>query len=301
MTAFPEEERPDSFVAADAHADVAVVVVTYDSAADIPALIEDLRIAALDRPIRVIVVDNNSSDGTTDIVGVHGDVKLIESGGNLGYAGGINAALPFTEPCNAVLILNPDLRLEPDAITRLLRALDTDDRIGAVVPRILDMDGATYPSLRYEPSLTRALGDAFLGSRIWRSRPGFLSEFDYRPASYLDAHDVDWATGAALLVRADVARELGAWNEEFFLFSEETEYFRRVRESGHLVRFEPSAVVQHRLGGCGTSSPALAPLLAVNRIRYVELYHGVLYSALFRTVVALAEALRSYDPVHRRT
>ena len=111
---------------------------------------------------------------------------------------------------------------------------------------------------------------------------------------------MDWATGAALLVPAAVAREVGEWNEEFFLYSEEVDYFRRIRTSGRRIRFEPSAVVKHRGGGSGTS-PELATLRAVNRVRYIERYHGRAYSALFRAVVALAEALRSYDAVHRRT
>ena len=135
---------------------------------------------------------------------------------------------------------------------------------------------------------------------MWRNRPGFLSEFDYRPASYLDAHDVDYATGAAVLVRADVARELGDWNEEFFLYSEQTDYFRRIRESGRRVRFEPSAVVKYRRRGFGTL-PGLATLMAVNRVRYVERHHGLVFSVFFRAVVALAEVLRSFDPVRRHT
>ena len=294
------EDARAGFVSADTQTDVAVVVVTYNSASDISLLIDDLRVAALDRTLRVIVVDNQSSDGTADIVRAHTDVKLIEPTENLGYAGGINAALPFTNLCDAVLILNPDLRLTPDAVTRLLGPLVADDRIGAVIPLILDMNGVTDPSLRREPSPTRALGDALLGSRVWRNRPGFLSERDYRPSSYVNAHDVEWASGAAVLVRGDVSRELGEWNEEFFLYSEETEYFRRVRESGHLVRFEPSAVVKHFGGGSGTS-PELETLMAVNRVRYIQRHHGWSYSALFRAVVALAEALRSYDAVHRRT
>ena len=110
----------DRFVGTDAHADVAVVVVTCNNASDISLLIDDLRVATLDQPLRVIVVDNQSSDGTADIVRAHTDVRLIESRVNLGYAGGINAALPFTDPCGAVLILNPDLRLTPGSVTRLL-------------------------------------------------------------------------------------------------------------------------------------------------------------------------------------
>lgn len=237
------------FVSADQRADVAVLIVTYNSASDIGVVIKDLRGAARDHLIRVIIVDNESSDGTVELVRAHRDIILVESGGNLGYAGGINVGLPFVGHCDAILILNPDLTLAPDAVTRMLEAVE-DDKIGAVVPLILDEDGSTYASLRREPSLSRAIGDAFLGSKF-RARPGFLSEIDSRPESYLDAHDVDWATGAALLVPAAVAREVGDWNEEFFLYSEETDYMRRIRDSGRRVRFEPSAVVRHRRGGSG--------------------------------------------------
>jgi exopolysaccharide biosynthesis WecB/TagA/CpsF family protein len=285
------------FVSRGEHADIAAVVVTYNSASDVSQLIDDLRLAARRRLIRLIVVDNQSSDETVNVVRVHDDITLVESGGNLGYAGGINAGLPLIGNCDTVLILNPDLALTPETVTRLLTTAD-DECIGAVVPLILDEDGAIYPSLRREPCLARAIGDALLGSKI-RARPGFSSEIVSRRASYLEAHDVDWATGAALLVPAAVAREVGEWNEEFFLYSEETDYFRRIRASGRRIRFEPSAVVTHRGSGSGTSHE-LATLLAVNRVRYIERHHGRVYSALFRAVVALAEALRSYDAVHRR-
>lgn len=286
------------FVSVDAHADVAAVIVTHNSATDISPLVDDLRVAAASLRLRVIVVDNQSSDGTADIVRTHMDVKLIESAENLGYAGGINAGQPFAEPCDAVLILNPDLALAPDTVTRLLAAAKPD-RIGAVVPLMLGADGATFFSLRREPSLTRAIGDALLGGKI-RWRPGFLSHTDARARSYVEVHEVDWATGAALLIPAAIAREVGAWNEEFFLYSEEIDYLRRIRESGRVVRFEPSAVVEHRGRGSG-ASPELAILMAVNRVRYVERHHGRAYAALFRAVAALAEGLRSRNAVHRRT
>jgi exopolysaccharide biosynthesis WecB/TagA/CpsF family protein len=287
-----------SFVSRGEHAEVAALVVTYNSASDISRLIDDLRLAAHDRPTRLIVVDNQSSDDTANVVRAHDDIILVEPGGNLGYAGGINAGLPLVGNCDNVLILNPDLALVPDTVTRLLAAANAE-QVGAVVPLILDEDGAISRSLCREPSLTRAVGDALLGSKI-RARPSFSSEFDFRRKSYLEAHDVDWATGAALLVPSTVAREVGNWNEEFFLYSEEIDYFRRIRSSGRRIRFEPSAVVKHRGGGSGRSH-ALATLKAVNRVRYIERYHARAYSALFRGVVALAEALRSYDPVHRRT
>ena len=288
-----------SFVARGRKAAVAAVVVTHNSAADIPRLIDDLHLAAREQSIRVVVVDNRSSDATPELVRRHSDVTFVESGGNLGYAGGINVALPLADPCDAVLILNPDLSLAPEAVKRLTSPLCCDRRTGAVVPLILDEDGVVYPSLRREPSLAGALGDAVFGSRL-RGRPACLSEIVYAPERYVRAHDVEWATGAAVLIRSSVAREVGPWNEEFFLYSEETDYFRRIRKGGGRIRFEPSAVVQHRQGGSGTS-PMLTRLMTVNRIRYVERHHGGAYSMLFRSVVALNEVLRSYDREHRRT
>jgi GT2 family glycosyltransferase len=283
---------PCRFVSRDDHAEVATLVVTYNSARDVPRLIDDLRLAACDHPIRLIVVDNQSSDDTVKVVRAHDDIMLVESGGNLGYAGGINAGMGFIGSCDNVLFLNPDLMLAPDAVTRLLAAVD-DERIGAVVPLVLDGHGEIYPSLYREPSLTRAIGDAFLGDRM-RGRPAFLSQTEFRPESYFEPHDVEWATGAALLVPATVARKVGEWNEDFFLYSEETDYFRRIRAGGRRIRFEPSAVVKHRGGGSGTS-PELATLMAVNHIRYVERYHGRAYSSLLHAVVALGAALRSQN------
>ncbi|MGC5257574.1 glycosyltransferase [Gordonia sp. DT218] len=287
------------FVEAGSPADVCVVIVTYQSNDDIDAIIDDLRLEARDLRLRIVVADNNSPDGTLERVRTHPDVIAVDTGGNLGYAGGINVATEFAEPCETLLILNPDLRLEPGAVGEMLVTLRADQRIGAVLPKIFRPDHTVYPSIRFEPSVSGLLGDAVFGSAIWLGRPTALSEFDYRAHSYDDAHDVDWATGAAVLIRSSVAREVGPWNESFFLYSEEIDYFRRIRDSGHLIRYQPRSAVVHTLGGSGTS-PVLADLLAVNRVRYLELHHGRLYSAAGRASVALSEALRSYDRDHRR-
>jgi GT2 family glycosyltransferase len=278
------------------HAEASVVVVTYNSARDIARLIDGLRVAARDRPIRLIVVDNDSSDDTVGLVRSEEDVVLVESGGNLGYAGGINVGLPFTENSDNVLFLNPDLVVAPDTVTRLLEVVG-QDRVGAAVPLIREEDGAVFPSLLHEPSLMRCLCDAVLG-RDMCSRLGLPSEQIIRRESYSVPNDVDWAMGAAVLVPAAVARDVGPWNDSFFLYAEEIDYMRRIRARGLRIRFDPSAVVTHRGGGSG-SSIDLEALKAVNRVRYIETYHGPIYSVAFRAAVALRHALRSYRAEHR--
>lgn len=287
-----------SFVSANEAADVVVITVTYNSAAHIGRLIESLRGEATTCRLRVIVVDNSSADGTVDIVRSHGDVLVAPAGGNVGYAGGINVGMRQAGASAApVLILNPDLTVDRQCISYLL-ACQRRTGAGAVVPKILEPDGAIYPSLRREPSLTRALGDAALGSRM-PARAGLWSEMVTNPEEYERPHRIDWATGAALLVDADVAQRVGAWDEQFFLYSEETDYFRRIRELGAHVWYEPGASVHHAQGGSG-SSPELASLLTVNRIRYVRKHHGRGAAAVYRAAVALHELVRSYMPAHRQ-
>lgn len=279
----------ERFVTGAEPADVAVVVVTYNSADDVDDLIESLRIEAADLRLRVVVADNASSDGTLETVRRHADVVAVATGGNLGYAGGINVAMENVGEADAILILNPDLRVEPGAIRSLRDAARTCPDAGIVVPRIVDDEGRVRTSIFREPTLVRALADAVLGP-VWPGRPSALSEWERRPDAYTARHEVDWATGAALLIPSGVARLVGEWDERFFLYSEETDYCRRVRGLGFRVVFEPSATVSHREGGSGASTD-LDVLLNVNRVRYMR-KHAPRAAGAYRAIVLLGAWLR---------
>lgn len=290
---------PDSarFVAVDEPADIAVVVVTYNSADDIEALIDSLRPDAATLGLRLIVADNGSADRTADIVAAHTDVILVPTGGNRGYAGGINAAMRHAGDADSIMILNPDLRVGTGAIRTLRDRLNSDPSLGIVVPRILDEDGGTSWSLRCEPNLVRAASDALFGRR-WLNRPAALSEYIRDQRQYESPRLVDWATGAAMLIRRETADQVGQWDERFFLYSEETDFFRRSRTAGWQTLYEPEASVTHRGGGSGVSNDLVA-LTVVNRVRYID-KHRPASSGLYRGIVILAEQLRRGDPTHAR-
>ena len=275
---------------------VDVVVVAYNSAADLPAVLASLPAAAGDVAISVTVVDNASPDESAQVAAAVDGVRVLRSGVNLGYAGAINLARRRTAtPGAALLVLNPDLVLDPGCVPVLLARL-ADPSVGVVVPRLLDGDGEPFPSLRREPSVLRALGDALLGAH-WPGRPAWAGETVLDPGAYGREADVDWATGAALLVSPTCEATVGPWDERFFLYSEETDYARRVRAAGLAVRYVPDAVARHRGGGSG-SSPALMALLAVNKVRYVEKHSGAAAAAAFRGVGLLNELLRLRRPGH---
>ncbi len=278
--------------------DCAAIIVTYNSAADIGGLLDSLPAAAAGLRIRAVVVDNDSSDDIASIVARFPGVLFVPAGGNLGYAGGLNLGRRYCRQSRSVLVLNPDLVLAPGSIRALLAALARHGT-GAAVPRMLNEDGHLFPSLRREPSLTRALGDGLFG-KAWPNRPAWLSEMVWTREAYESEGPVQWATGAALLVSAAADAAVGAWDDaRFFLYSEETDYCRRLREGGHSIHYVPEATVVHRGGGSGISVD-LAALSAVNRIRYFRKYHGRLASAVFRAAVILTELLRVHRPGNRR-
>lgn len=297
----PLAERPSSVASAprtpgrltgpEGSVDVVVVIVTYNSTHGIGSLLDSLRSETADLTVRVLVADNASTDGTLGFVrSAHPDVIAFATGGNLGYSGGINAAMRMAGESATVMVLNPDVTVGRGSLKTMLHRLNAS-RAGAVVPRLLNEQGATSPSLYREPSIANALGDALLGRRA-ANRPGWLSGTDFNPESYAHAHTVQWATGAAVMVRRSLADSL-AWDESYFLYWEETDFFRSLRTMGESVWYEPAAAMTHAGGGSG-SSPQLNALLAVNRVRYIRKYHSAAYSAVFHGTVALSEALRCW-------
>ncbi|HSO17047.1 MAG TPA: WecB/TagA/CpsF family glycosyltransferase [Arthrobacter sp.] len=292
----PAPRTPGRFTGPAGLADAAVVVVTYNNAGDIDGLLRGLRAETADLTLRVLLADNSSRDGTLEIVrDRHPDVIAFATGGNLGYAAGINAALRNAGGAEAIVVLNPDLTVARGCLKAMLQRMRSSNA-GAVVPRILAADEATSPTLHREPGISRALGDALVGRRV-SGRPGWLASTDFHPESYAHAHTVDWASGAALMVNRRLADAV-AWDESFFLYSEETDFFRRLRNCGGTVWYEPSATVTHEGGGSG-ASPGLNALMAVNRIRYIRKYHSPAYATVFRGAVALAELLRCWKPGRR--
>jgi GT2 family glycosyltransferase len=281
------------------HADCAVIIVSYNSARHITRLLDSLQAASSGLRIRCMVVDNNSQDETLSIVRSRNDVMLVETGHNLGYAGAINHGRKLAGSCSSLLILNPDLVLEPGAITNLYRALD-EPGVGVAVPMLLTDEGSLYLSLRREPSLMRALGEALFGGHF-PARPPWLSETIRERACYQHQRDVAWAGGAALLVSAACNEAVGDWDAgRFFLYSEETDFAARARRCGYRIHYVPTARAHHEDGGSGRS-PALGALLAVNRVRYYEKYHRRPATSLFRAIVVFHYLLRAADPSQRVT
>lgn len=275
-----------------------IVIVTYNSAKVLGGLLDSLAPALQDvREVAILVVDNLSTDQSADIAERHPiGAQVLRTGRNGGYAAAINAADAILPPDTAMLVLNPDIRLLPGSLSHLLaRAREPD--VGVVVPQMRAPDGTVAMSLRREPSLVRGWAQAIVGP-AQAARLG-LGEMIAEASAYEHSHDVEWATGAALLITPRARAQVGAWDESFFLYSEEVDYQRRVRCSGLRVIYEPKACVTH-IGGDYMQSPMLAGLLTRNQIRYFGRHHGLIKTLLFRWAIFTFGMLRAWkSPTHR--
>ena len=267
-----------------------VVIVTYNSADVLTGLLDSLAsgLEGID-DFEVVVVDNNSHDESVAIATTHAiGAKVMQTGRNAGYSAAINIATAYLGKDADVLVLNPDIRLEQGCVARMYRAF-ADERVGIVVPQILHEDGSMSKSIRREPSLITVWSEALIGGRI-ASRLE-LGEMVNQPDLYHDGGAVEWATGAILLISARARLAIGDWDESFFLYSEEVDYFRRLREAAFVAEYVPAARAVH-IGGDYERSGFLSALMAVNRIKYYARGRNWVASSLFRLGIIVGELLR---------
>ena len=261
------------------------------------ALLEGIEAAAPGLRTHVVLVEPGDAEATRAALADLPGVTVVGVGDGLGHAAGLNLGVAVSPPAQGYLFLGPDVTPSPGSVTRLLRA-SRRPGVGAVVPRVLDGRGGVRRSLRREPRLLSGLGEAVLGGH-WRERPAPFAEMVREPWVYDHARPVDWATGAAVLVTARAAVDVGGWDEGLRRDAELTDYLVRLRRAGHLVLYEPEATVVSP----ARRSPGDADLEAlrvVHRVGYHAKHHGRRASVAAWLLAAVHSGLRIRRPGSRR-
>lgn len=269
---------------------IAICVVTFNSAPLIADLVSSLNAGAAGVDWMLVFADNASSDDTVAEIARHApDARIVQTGANLGFAGGANAAFAAAGVQDAYLLLNADVRLHPGGVLTLFEALSP--RVGIAVPRLLDAEGELIWSMRRKPTVLRAWADALLGAE----RVGALSalgEIVTDARRYESPTATDWAEGSTQLISADCLSACGPWDESYFLYSEEAEFDLRAADNGFQTWYEPAATATHLEGG-SADSPSQWSLLIANRVRMFRRRNGAIASCLFWLGTLTREASRS--------
>jgi GT2 family glycosyltransferase len=219
---------------------VAAVVVTYDALPWIEQCLDSLR------GVETVVVDHGSADGTLELVRESfGDVRLVEAE-NRGLAAGWNRGIRETTG-DYVLLLNADAWLADGALERLLDFADSRPRAAVVGPRLLNPDGTLQRSVRGFPTVWR-LATEYLFLRKLAPRTRVFNAFYAGGFEHDETREVEVVMGACMLVRREAVERVGYCDEDYFLFSEETDWCYRFREAGWQVVFFPGAECTHVRG-----------------------------------------------------
>jgi GT2 family glycosyltransferase len=199
-------------------------------------------------PLEIIVVDNASTDETVETVrNSFPDVKLVQNQQNFGFGLANNQGFKLATN-DLVLLLNTDAFIKPGCIEKLVETIHSDAKIGVVGPRILNEDGTLQPSVHPFPGPLRAVLEYWWLERLFPSGTRLGS---YRNWSYSVQSDVPWLIGACMLVRKSVIDETAGFSKEFFMYAEETDWQKRISDSGWRIVFTPKAECIHLGGASG--------------------------------------------------
>jgi GT2 family glycosyltransferase len=224
-------------------ADVSVVVVTYNALPWIERCLESVRAH------ETIVVDHGSSDGTVDLVRERFPQARLIQQENKGLGGGSNAGMRMASG-DYFLLLNSDAWAVDDGVERLAAFADERPEAAVFGPRLLNPDGSLQRSVRGFPTLWR-LATEYLFLRKLAPRSRALNAFYGAGFAHDEVREAEFLLGACLLVRREAADTVGLFDEDFFMFSEETDWCYRFRQAGWKVLFTPDAEFVH-VGGATT-------------------------------------------------
>lgn len=273
--------------------DLTVLLVTYYSAAHLPACAAALEPALGGIRAGIVVVDNASADGSAALARrLWPAATVIENERNLGFAAGVNQGLAAAGG-RAVLLLNPDALPEPGAAARLLAHLDAHPVTGVVAPRLLDADGRPVLSCYPFPTPARIVWRHLQVSRLFPNRVlGRYRRVTLDPEAAAPVV-VDWAQGACLLLRRQMLEEIGGFDERFVLFAEEVDLCRRATTAGWRVDYLPTVPVRHREG---SSAAQVVPLKLASHyyssLLYFEKHHPGRTASVVRCLLVLDLTLR---------
>ena len=220
--------------------DVSVVVVTFNALPWVERCLESVR------GHETIVVDHGSTDGTLELVRARfPDVRVIEQE-NRGMGGGNNTGMRAAQG-RYVLLLNSDAWVVGDALERLVAYADANPDVALAGPRLVNPDGTLQRSVRGFPTIWR-LATEYLFLRKLAPRSRVLNAFYGGGFHHDSTREVESLQGAVLLVRREAADAVGLFDEDFFMFSEETDWTYRFRQAGWKVVFVADAEAVH-VGG----------------------------------------------------
>jgi hypothetical protein len=241
---------------------LSIIIVSYNARADLERCLASLHAHAPAIPHEIVVVDNQSTDGSAAAARRWPGVKVVEAGGNIGFAAANNLGIRATTGA-AVLLLNSDTLVPPGAIDLLVAELDRHPEAAIAGPRLVDARG------RAELSFGPMLGPFNeIRQKLLKRSSRIVERATRRPQT------PDWVSGACLLVRRQDAEAVGLLDERYFMYTEDVDLCAAIRARGRTIRFTPQVEVVHLRGRSAATAPeATRQAYRRSQLAFYEKHH----------------------------
>lgn len=237
---------PDAHAGPRTVADLAVVIVNYNTGDYLERCLASLESHRGDVTLDVLVIDNASHDGShTKAIAAHPWVRLIENPTNVYLSPAWNQGIRATS-APFVLLLNPDTEWWQGTLADYVGIARSHSNAGIVGPLVRNSDGTIYPSGRPLPNVKDAVGHAFLGTVKPNNR--FTRRYHLDGWDRTTEREVDWVSGCCMLFPRAAFEQVGLLDEDFLLFGEELDIATRLRSAGWSVVFAPDVEILHEIG-----------------------------------------------------
>lgn len=260
--------------------DLSIIIVNWNVRDYLRDCLRSIDKGRGDLSLEVIVVDSASSDGSAGMVAAEFPwVRLIACDDNVGFPKGNNIGLAESRG-RTLLLLNPDTVILDDALPAMCDYLDSHPDLGALGPQLLNADGSVQSSRRRFPTTAMAF---FESTWLEGLAPGLVRRYYALDLPDDRTADVDWLTGACIMVPRAVYERIGGMDEGYYMYSEELDWCRRIKEGGWRVVYYPEARVIHHYG---KSSEQAVTARHINfqraKLRYFRKYHGRVRAGVLR-------------------
>jgi hypothetical protein len=228
--------------------ELSIVIVHYRSLEHLLHCLASLTADSAGLDTETVVIDNDSRDGASRMVEERSPgVRVLTNSTNLGYARAVNQGIRATSG-EYVLVMNPDCEVRRGALKSLIDFMRGHPDTGVAGPKILNPDGSLEYSARAFPDhLTFLFNRYSLLTRLFPRNP-FSRRYLLTDWDHASVRQVDWLSGACLMVRRSAIDRVGPMDEAFFMFNEDVDWCRRMRMAGFGVCYVPDAVVMHHVG-----------------------------------------------------
>ena len=273
--------------------DLSIIIVNWNSKHYLESCIESISNSKSNVNFEIIVIDSGSFDGCDAIVKQFPSVRFIQSKKNVGFARANNEAFNISSGRN-ILFLNPDTEIVAGAIDVLFNAIEARPDAGVVGPKILNSNGTiqtscvrAFPNILNQILDTEILMTRFSSFKLWGMTP--------RLEKMAMISSVEAISGACLMVKRTIFKNIGLFSVEYFMYSEDIDLCYKIKKAGWNIYYVPDALIVHHGGGSSEQnniSQFANVMMVESRWRYFRKNRSVLYGRTYRFTVFSMSILR---------